>query len=62
MPAPKGFRFIHRGNNEPDIFIHWSILSAAGIDEIALGTRLRFSTELGPDGWMRAKRSALADD
>ena len=61
-PPPLGYGFLHAGGGVPDTFIHWSVLFAAGIDEIVLGTKLKFSVETGPDGRRRAKRCALAED
>jgi CspA family cold shock protein len=49
--AKRGYGFITRDNNEPNLFVHFTNIKAEGYRELTKGQRVSFevgSTEKGP--------------
>ena len=56
----KGYGFVSRGPDTPDVFIHMEILRRSGIRELRQGQRVRVRTGGGPKGELAAE-VALVD-
>ena len=50
----RGFGFIGRDDNAPDVFVHISELRRAGVDRLDVGQRVSFDIETQRDGRLRA--------
>lgn len=48
--AEKGFGFIERGGNEPDVFVHYSAIDAQGYRELSEGQQVEFDVTQGQKG------------
>lgn len=48
--ASKGFGFIGRDDEQPDVFVHHSGIKMAGYRELKQGQRVQFDVEVGPKG------------
>jgi CspA family cold shock protein len=49
----KGYGFISRENG-PDVFVHYSAITAEGFRNLAEGQKVEFSIEKGPKGLQAA--------
>jgi len=61
LVADRGFGFIKPDEPGRDIFFHAPSLVSAGWEEIAVGDRVIFEDEAGPDGRPRARFVEEAD-
>lgn len=48
--ASKGFGFITQGNDEPDVFVHYSVIRGDGYRSLNEGQEVEFSVVEGPKG------------
>lgn len=46
----KGYGFIARGDDEPDVFVHYSAIQSAGFRSLEEGEQVEFSIEQTPKG------------
>ncbi|MBA2699242.1 MAG: cold-shock protein [Nocardioidaceae bacterium] len=50
----KGFGFISQENGEPDVFVHFSAITAEGYKSLEENQRVEFETAQGPKGLQAA--------
>ena len=48
--ATKGFGFISRDNDAPDVFVHYSAIQSTGYRSLEEGQKVEFTVEQGPKG------------
>lgn len=48
--AKRGFGFITRDNNEPDIFVHFSNIKKDGYKDLSVGQKVTFEVSSTPKG------------
>ncbi|ADD43820.1 cold-shock protein [Stackebrandtia nassauensis] len=48
--AEKGFGFIERDGNEPDVFVHFSAIQTQGYRELSEGQKVEFEVTQGQKG------------
>ncbi|MGW7099617.1 cold-shock protein [Streptomyces sp. NPDC054838] len=48
--SEKGFGFIEQDGGGPDVFVHYSAISAAGFRELQEGQKVTFDVTQGPKG------------
>lgn len=48
--STKGYGFIARGDNEPDVFVHYSAIQADGFRFLEEGDRVEFALKETPKG------------
>lgn len=46
----KGFGFIAPQDGSPDVFVHYSVIDAAGYKKLAEGQQVEFESQTGPKG------------
>jgi CspA family cold shock protein len=50
----KGYGFIAPDDGGTEVFVHWSAVEDAGLDDLREGQRLVFETEMGPKSKIQA--------
>jgi cold shock protein len=55
----KGYGFIERGNDEADVFVHFSAISGDGYKSLAEGQRVSFEVVQGDKGLQASNVEAL---
>jgi len=53
--ATKGYGFIGRGENDPDVFVHFSSIQMEGYRRLKEGDQVEFTIEEGPRGLQAAE-------
>ncbi|MEU6895993.1 cold-shock protein [Streptomyces sp. NPDC046557] len=48
--SEKGFGFIEQDGGGPDVFVHYSAISASGFRELQEGQKVTFDVTQGPKG------------
>ncbi|AZM57339.1 cold-shock protein [Streptomyces sp. WAC 01529] len=48
--SEKGFGFIEQDGGGPDVFVHYSAISASGYRELTEGQKVSFDVTQGPKG------------
>ncbi|MEU6896219.1 cold-shock protein [Streptomyces sp. NPDC046557] len=48
--SEKGFGFIEQDGGGPDVFVHYSAISASGFRELQEGQKVAFDVTQGPKG------------
>ena len=59
--ATKGYGFIGRGENDPDVFVHFSVINMDGYKRLNEGQKVEFSIEEGARG-LQASNVTLIED
>lgn len=59
--ATKGYGFIGRGENDPDVFVHFSEIKMDGYKRLNEGQKVEFSIEQGARG-LQATNVTLAEE
>jgi CspA family cold shock protein len=59
--APKGWGFIKRDDDQPDLFVHFSALTMDGYRKLEAEQKVSFDIEKGPKGREQACNVVVVD-